>query len=223
MYVPNHFRENDPVTLLAEMRRQAAATLVSQGPEGLIASHVPVELVPVELVPGDAAEAPAPWGRVRCHLARANPHAEVLAGGGEVLLIFQGAEGYVSPSFYPSKAASGGKAVPTWNYVAIHAYGTPEAFEGEAALRPHLAALTERHEAERTEPWAIGDAPDDFIAMMCRAIIGFDIALSRVEGKWKMSQNRAPADREGAAQGLRTDGREDLAALVEAAAARRAG
>ena len=220
MYVPNHFREDDPAVLLAEMWRQAAATLVSQGPGGLIASHVPVEVVP-ENTTGEPAS--STWGRVRCHLARANPHAKVLAAGGEVLLIFQGAEGYVSPSFYPSKATSGGKAVPTWNYVAIHAYGTPEAFEGEAALRPHLAALTDRHEELRAEPWAIADAPDDFIAMMCKAIIGFDIALSRVEGKWKMSQNRAPADREGAASGLRAEGRADLAALVEAAAAKRGG
>ncbi len=213
MYVPKHFREDDPETLLAEMRRQAAATLVSQGPDGLIASHVPVELV---------AE-PAPWGRIRCHLARANPHADVLAAGGEVLAIFQGAQGYISPSYYPSKMASGGKAVPTWNYVAIHAYGTPQPFEDEAALRPHLAALTERHEAERAEPWAIDDAPDDFIAMMCKAIIGIEIALTRVEGKWKMSQNRAPDDRQGTANGLRAEGREDLAVLVEAAAAKRSG
>lgn len=213
MYVPKHFQEDDPATLLAEMRRQAAATLVSQGPEGLIASHVPVEVM----------EEPAPWGRVRCHLARANPHAEVLAAGGEVLAIFQGAEGYISPSYYPSKVTSGGKAVPTWNYIAIHAYGRAQPFEGEAALRPHLAALTGRHEADREEPWAIGDAPDDFIAMMCKAIIGIEIELSRVEGKWKMSQNRPPADREGTAQGLRADGRADLAALVEQAAAKRSG
>ncbi|MCA8927128.1 MAG: FMN-binding negative transcriptional regulator [Alphaproteobacteria bacterium] len=211
MYVPNQFREDDAETLLAEMRRQAAATLVSQGPEGLIASHVPVEL----------AAGPAPWGLVRCHLARANPHADVLAAGGEVLLIFQGAEGYVSPSHYPSKAASGGKAVPTWNYVAIHAYGRATPFEGEAALRPHLAALTARHEAGRAEPWGLGDAPDDFIAMMCKAIIGIAIAPTRVEGKWKMSQNRPPADREGTAAGLRAEGRPDLADLVEAAAKRR--
>lgn len=213
MYVPNPFREDDPATLLAEMRRQAAATLVSHGPDGLIASHVPLELL---------AE-PAPWGRVRCHLARANPHAEVLKAGGEVLLIFQGAQGYVSPSHYPSKATSGGKAVPTWNYVAIHAYGTATVLEGEEALRPHLAALTDRHEADRAEPWAITDAPDDFIAMMCKAITGFEITLGRVEGKWKMSQNRPPADREGTAAGLRAEGRADLAALVEAAAARRTG
>ena len=150
-----------------------------------------------------------------------NPHAGVLAAGAEVLVIFQGLQGYISPSYYPSKVTSGGKAVPTWNYVAIHAYGTPEAFEGEAALRPHLAALTDSHEAWRAEPWAIGDAPDDFIAMMCKAIIGFDISLSRVEGKWKMSQNRPPADREGTIQGLRAEGRADLAALVDAAAAKR--
>jgi len=211
MYVPNHFREDDPAMLMAEMRRQAAATLVSQGPDDLIASHLPVELV---------AE-PGPWGRVRCHLARANPHADVLAAGGKVLLIFQGAQGYISPSYYPSKVTSGGKAVPTWNYVAIHAYGRARPFEGEAALRPHLAALTDRHEAGRDEPWAITDAPDDYIAMMCKAIIGFEIELTRVEGKWKMSQNRLPVDRDGTAQGLRADGRADLAALVEAAAARR--
>jgi transcriptional regulator len=184
MYVPKHFLEDDPATLHAAMRTIGAATLVSQGSDGLIASHVPVEVV------GE----PAPWGIVRCHLARANPHAAVLAAGGEVLLTFQGTQGYISPSLYPSKPTSGGKVVPTWNYVAIHAYGQAITFEGPDALRPHLAALTDGHEAERLEPWAIDDAPDDFIAMMCKAIIGFEIPLSRIEGKWKMSQNRAPAD-----------------------------
>lgn len=211
MYVPTHFREDQPATLLAEMHRQAAVTLVSQGPDGLIASHVPIELVPE----------PAPWGLVRCHLARANPHADALAAGDEVLLIFQGPEGYISPSHYPSKHASGGKVVPTWNYVAIHAYGRPTLFEGEAALRPHLAALTDRHEAGRAEPWAIDDAPAEFIAMMGKAIVGIEIALTRVEGKWKLGQNRPPADRDGTAAGLRAEGRPDLAALAEEAAARR--
>ncbi len=206
MYLPAQFREDDPAALHAEMRRIGAATLVSQGPGGLIASHVPLEVV----------SEPGPWGLVRCHLARANPHAAVLAAGGEVLLTFQGPQGYISPSLYATKPSSGGKVVPTWNYVAIHAYGQATTFEGPEALRPHLAALTDGHEAGRAEPWALTDAPDDYIAMMCKAIIGFEIRLSRIEGKWKMSQNRPPVDRASVISGLRAEGRAELADTVSA-------
>jgi transcriptional regulator len=204
MYLPTQFREDDPAVLHATMREIGAATLVSQGPDGLIASHVPLEVV----------MEPGPWGLVRCHLARANPHAAVLAAGGEVLLTFQGPQGYISPSLYETKPASGGKVVPTWNYVAIHACGQATTFEGPDALRPHLAALTDGHEAGRAEPWALTDAPDDFIEMMCKAIVGFEIRLSRIEGKWKMSQNRPPVDRASVIAGLRAEGRSVLADMV---------
>lgn len=210
MYVQKHFLEDDPNTLHATMRTIGAATLVSQGPDGLIASHVPLEII----------SAPAPWGLVRCHLVRANPHAAVLADGGEVLLTFQGTQGYISPSHYPSKKTNDGKVVPTWSYVAIHAYGQASVFEGPDALRPHLAALTNVHEAGRAEPWTIDDAPDDFIDMLCKAIIGFEIPLSRIEGKWKMNQHRPPADRDGMVAGLRAEGRSDLADVAEASARR---
>lgn len=211
MYIPRHDAETDPSVLLAEMQAQAAATLVSHGPDGMVATHVPVEVV---------AE-PAPYGRVRCHLARKNPHADVMAAGGEVLLIFQGVEGYVSPSHYPSKKTNEGKVVPTWAYVAIHAYGKPAVFEGPEALRPHIAALSDRHEAGRAEPWGLDDAPADFIDMLCNAIIGFDIPLDRIEGKWKLGVHRPPADREGTEAGLRAEGQVALADRVASANAKR--
>jgi transcriptional regulator len=207
MYVPKHFAVDDRDRLHDAMAARAAATLVSHGPDGLTATHVPIEVQP-----GRGAH-----GTLRCHFARANPHAAAILTAGEVLAIFQGPEAYVSPAWYPSKQSGGGRVVPTWNYVAIHAYGTATAFEGEAALRPHLEALTRQHEAGRAEPWAIDDAPDDFIATMCRGIVGIEIALTRIEGKWKKSQNRTPADRAGAAAGLRASGHIVAADLVDAA------
>ena len=179
------------------------------GADGLVATHAPIELLPQ----------PAPNGTIRIHFARANSHAQAIKDGQELMLIFQGPQGYVTPSWYPSKAQTG-KVVPTWNYVAIHAYGTATAFEDETRLKAHLAALTDRFEAGYAQPWQIDDAPETFIDGMCRAIIGFEIALSRIEGKWKMSQNRSSGDQIGVIEGLRAQG-DDLghvmAGLVEAA------
>jgi transcriptional regulator len=207
MYVPKHFLLDDLDQLHEAMTSIAAATIVSQSPEGLVASHVPVEL----------QRAPAPYGRIRCHLARANSHAKMIADGREVLLIFQGNEGYISPAWYPTKHSNGGKVVPTWNFLAIHAYGTATLFEGVDRLRPHLEALTMRHETGRPEPWSVDDAPPEFIESMCRGIIGVEIALTRIEGKNKMSQNRPEVDRAGVVAGLTAEGRPDLARLTEAA------
>ena len=209
MYLPRKFREDRIEVLHAAMLEIGAAAVVGQGPDGPIATHVPIELDPE----------PAPWGTIRCHFARPNPQARTIAAGAELLLIFQGPQGYVSPNWYPSKRETG-KVVPTWNYVAIHAYGRATTFEDVAALRAHLGALTDRFEGRSAVPWKIGDAPRDFIDGLCRAIVGIEIPLSRIEGKWKMSQNRSLHDRLGVANGLRAQGGDaslKMAELVEAA------
>ena len=157
---------------------------------------------------------------LRGHVARPNPLARAaLADDQRAVAVFSGPQAYVSPSFYPSKRAHG-KVVPTWNYVAIHAYGTATTFEDVGALRAHLGALTDRHESSSAVPWKIDDAPSDFIDGNCRAIIGIEIPLSRIEGKWKVSQNRPIRDRLGVINGLRAQGSETkltMAELVEAA------
>ncbi len=209
MYLPRQFREDRIEVLHAAMLEIGAAAIVGQGPGGLIASHVPIELDPE----------PTPWGTIRCHFARPNPHAQSIADGGELLLIFQGPQGYVTPNWYPSKGDTG-KVVPTWNYVAIHAYGTATPFEDVASLRAHLGALTNRFERGSAVAWKIDDAPADYIDGLCRAIIGLEIRLTRIEGKWKLSQNRPLDDRLGVIDGLRAEGGDaslKMAELVEAA------
>ncbi len=209
MYLPRKFSEDRIEVLHAAMLEIGAAAVVGQGPDGPIASHVPIELDPE----------PAPWGTIRCHFARANPQARTIAAGAELLLIFQGPQGYVSPNWYPSKRETG-KVVPTWNYVAVHAYGTAIPFEDVETLRAHLGALTDRFEAGSAVPWKIDDAPAGYIDGMCRAIIGIEIRLTRIEGKWKQSQNRTRHDRLGVINGLRAQGNETslkIADSVEAA------
>lgn len=205
MYVPKHFLIVDQAALHEAMHAIAAATIVSQGSNGLIATHVPVEL----------RRDQGAHGTLRCHFARANPHAKAVSEGQELLAIFQGPQGYISPNWYPTKHTGGGKVVPTWNYLAVHAYGTATTFEGVEALRPHLEALTNRHEAGLHKPWAVGDAPDDFIETLARGIIGVEIALTRIDGKKKMSQNRPEADRLGVRAGLKAAGRDDLLNLAD--------
>jgi transcriptional regulator len=209
MYLPPAFAEDRVEVLHRTMAEIGAAAIVSQGPEGLIATHAPIQVLPE----------PAPWGGIRCHFARPNPHAAQIAAAGEVLLIFQGPQGYISPSWYPSKKQTG-KVVPTWNYVAIHAYGRARTIEDPAWLRRHLGALTEGQERRYALPWRIDDAPAEFIDGLTKAIVGIEIALSRIEGKWKASQNRPEADRLGVIAGLRGQGDDNslkLADLVQAA------
>jgi transcriptional regulator len=209
MYLPPAFAETRVEVLHETMAAIAAAAVVSQGPDGLVATHVPIELRPE----------PAPWGTVCCHFARPNPHGQAIAAGGEVLLIFQGPQGYVSPGWYPTKKQTG-KVVPTWNYVAIHAYGRARTFSDLAWFRRHLAALTDRQESRYALPWRIDDAPAEFVDGLTKAIVGVEIELSRIEGKWKASQNRPEADRMGVVAGLTAQGDDNslaLARLVEAA------
>lgn len=202
MYLPPHFREDDRDILHRAMAAAGLATLVTAGPDGMVASHLPLFLDP----------AAGPNGTLYGHVARANPHART-AGGTEGLVIFTGPDGYVTPSWYPGKAVHG-KVVPTWNYVAIHAYGPIETFDDPARLLDVVTRLTERHEAGRARPWAVGDAPADFIAGMLKGIVGFALPIARLEGKWKMSQNRPADDRAAVADGLRGDGAAAAASLV---------
>jgi transcriptional regulator len=212
MYNPPQFREERIEVLHGTMQAIGAATLVSHGPQGFEATHVPIHLSPE----------PAPWGTIRCHFARANGHLQSLAGGADVLAIVQGPQAYVSPNWYPSKHATG-KAVPTWNYVAVHAHGSATIRDDAAWLRAHVAALTGRHERGQALPWRIEDAPPEFIEGMLRAIVGVELRLTRIEGKWKVSQNRPAPDREGVVAGLRAQGDPASLAMVELVAQALAG
>jgi transcriptional regulator len=154
------------------------------------------------------------YGLIECHLARANPHWRELAEGGEALMIFQGAEGYVSPNWYPSKA-EGGKVVPTWNFAVVHAYGRPEVVNEADWLRRHVTELTAQQEKDEPQPWAVSDAPESFVGAMLRGIVGFRFLITRLEGKWKMSQNRTQQDREGVVKGLAQRDRGDDREIAE--------
>ena len=135
-------------------------------------------------------------------------------GGEECLVVFQGPQDYVTPSWYATKRETG-KVVPTWNYVTVHAWGRPRVMNDDAWLRRQIEDLTASREAQRAEPWLVSDAPEDFVAMQMRAIVGIEIPIPRIEGKWKMSQNRPEADRAGVIAGFRETGDEAIAALVE--------
>ena len=175
----------------ALMRARPFITLVSAGAAGLYASHLPTVL-----------KNDGPCGIIECHLARANPHWRDLAGGKEALMIFQGPESYVTSNWYPSKAEHG-RVVPTWNYAVVHAYGRPEVIQDEDWLRRHVGELTAQQEKDEARPWALSDAPDRYIEVMLRGIVGFRFAITQLEGKWKMSQNRELPDRAGVVEGLR--------------------
>jgi transcriptional regulator len=207
VYVPAHFNE-DRVAVLHEMIRSSGlATLVSMTAEGLIASHAPLMLDPD----------PAPFGTLIGHLAKANPHARAADAGVQTLVIIQGTDGYITPSYYAAKQEHG-KVVPTWNYIAVHAYGTLEVFDDPARLLGVVTRLTQLNENSRAQPWAVSDAPADFVAGMLRGIVGIALPIARLEGKVKMSQNRPAADIAGVVAGLRRDGRDDLAQAVGSAA-----
>ncbi len=141
-------------------------------------------------------------GALYGHVARANTVWKSYEKDVEVLVIFHGPQGYVSPSWYPSKSDHG-KVVPTWNYIVVHVYGHLSVIQDEAWLVNHVAMLAQRHEQYRPRPWSLSDAPDDYVAKMLKAIIGFKIVITRIEGKWKLSQNRSKQDRQGVIDGLR--------------------
>jgi len=195
MYVPPHFAEEDKAQLHQAIRDTRLATLVTLGSEGMEASHVPILL--------DGGE--GPYGTIRGHLARANPQWRRASAETPALAMFLGPDAYVSPNWYATKRETG-KVVPTWNYLAIHAYGRVEFFEDAERLRAIVTSLTQRHEGRREKPWAVTDAPEDYIQAQLRGIIGFRLPIDRLEGKWKLSQNRPEADRRGVVAGLEGEG-----------------
>jgi transcriptional regulator len=203
LYVPPQFKEDRIDVLHAAIRQSGLGTLVTLTADGLIASHVPMLLDPE----------PSPYGTLLGHVARPNPQARGAVAGVQALAIFQGPDAYVTPSWYATKRETG-KVVPTWNYVAIHAYGQVEFFDAADRLRAIVTRLTEREETGRAEPWAVSDAPAGYVEGMLQGIVGFALPIARLEGKWKMSQNRPAADRAGVVAGLEADGRNDVAALV---------
>jgi transcriptional regulator len=210
MYLPKHFEETRVEVLHGLIRAYPLGALVTLAASGLEANHIPFEIDPD----------PAPFGTLRGHVARANPVWREFSRGTETLVIFQGPQLYVSPSWYPSKK-EGGKVVPTWNYALVHAYGPLRTVDDAAWLRAFVAKLTDRHEAARPDRWHVTDAPADYVDKMVTAIVGIEVPIARLIGKWKVSQNRPAADRAGVVAGLEADGSETaraMAALVRGAA-----
>ena len=208
MYLPAHFAESRPQVLRDFIAAQPLGLLVTQNRAGGIdANSVPFFL--------DAGDEASP-GVLRAHVARANPLWKEARDDVDALVVFQGPQGYVSPAWYPSKAEHG-KVVPTWNYLMVQARGRLRAVDDKAWLRAFVTRLTDRHEGGRAAPWAVTDAPADFIEATLGAIVGIEIPLSSLVGKWKVSQNRSAADRAGVAAGLLRE-RDDRALAAEVSA-----
>ncbi len=202
MYQPPAFVENRPDVLHGLIRTQPLGLLITAGAAGIVANPLPFQLV----VAGECV-------LLRAHLSRANPQLAELDDNA-CLVVFQGAHAYVSPSWYATKAETG-KVVPTWNYIIVQAHGRARRIDDPTWLRAQIGALTEARETGRPEPWAVGDAPDDFIAGQVRGIVGIEIAVTRMDGKWKLSQNRSEADRSGVIEGLAAQGEADLVAAMQ--------
>jgi transcriptional regulator len=191
VYTPKHFEESRIDVLHEFMRTRSLATLVVKGSRGLNANHIPVAL---------HAE-PAPFGTLRAHVSRGNELWKDHDPAVEALAIFTGPQAYVTPSWYPSKKRNG-EAVPTWNYVTVHAHGPLRVIEDREWLRAHLEELTRLNESHRAEPWRISDAPGDYVERLLGGIVGVEIQVSRIEGKWKASQNQTAENRAGVIEGL---------------------
>ena len=206
MYQPTHgrFEVPDPAALLAELTRQVPATLVTLGGDGLRASILPM------LFDADDGE----HGTLRGHLARPNPQWRDASPDHEALAIFDGPDAYVSPALYEEKRLTG-KVVPTWNYVTVLAHGTLVARPEPEWLLAHVRRLVERHEAGRSQPWSIDDAPAGYVETMVRAIVGLELRITRLEAKRKLSQNRSAADIEGVIAGLTGGTPRDQAVATE--------
>ncbi|WP_322418941.1 FMN-binding negative transcriptional regulator [Mesorhizobium huakuii] len=207
MYEPPHFQETRPDVLHGLIRTHPLGMLISNGPDGPVANAIPFLL--------DAAAAPN--GRLRAHLAKANPHWRLIANNpaSPVLIVFQGADAYVTPSWYETKRETG-KVVPTWNYAIVQVRGTAKVIDDQEWLARQIGDLTASQEGTREAPWAVADAPPPFIQSQIKGIIGLEIEISEIHGKWKVSQNRPVADRAGVAQGLESEvaNASDMARLV---------
>ncbi|AMO98576.1 putative FMN-binding domain protein [Collimonas arenae] len=208
MYIPKQFDEPRLEVLHDLIRARPLSTLVTLASSGLNANHIPLLLSP-EL---------GSFGTLHGHVARANPLWSDYQKDVEVLAIFQGPDAYITPSWYATKAETG-KVVPTWNYAVAHAYGTLRIIDDTTWLRAHLTALTAHNEAAFPAPWQVSDAPHDYTEKLMGAIVGIEIVITRLSGKWKVSQNQPPQNQAGVIDGLRARGGDEfraMAALVEA-------
>ncbi len=201
MYEPPLHQQADRAAILALIRAHPLALLISHGPGGLIANAIPFLI-------DDQAKL------LRAHVARANPQWRDLQQTNEALVVFQGPQHYISPNWYETKRETH-KVVPTWNYLIAQARGRPRVIEEAPWLRAQIEALTTKQEGERPEAWKVSDAPEDFIAMQMRAIVGVEIELADLRGKWKASQNRTAADRAGVVTGLSAEGDADALAMAK--------
>jgi len=191
MYIPQWFEEKRVSVLHVWIRSHPFATIVTLQGSGLAATHVPVVL----------HDEGSEFGVLRGHIARANRQWRDLTGAVDALAIFSGVDHYISPSYYPAKQ-EGGRVVPTWNYAVVHASGPFLVHEDPAWLLRHLNTLVDRHEAGSAVPWKVSDAPRDYVEAQLKAIVGVEIPIRRLEGKWKVSQNRSERDRQGVSEGL---------------------
>lgn len=209
MYVPSQFEETRSDVMHQLMHAHPLGTLVTLGPGGLNANHVPFEIDPES----------GSFGTLFAHVARANPVWRDSDPDLESLAIFQGAQAYISPSWYATKKENE-RVVPTYNYMVVHAYGRIRAIDDPAWLRALLERLTDRHEAGSAQPWKVSDAPADFIEKLLPSIVGIEMQITRMIGKWKVSQNQPQANRAGVEQGLRAKGSEQAIAMADAVARR---
>lgn len=194
MYVPDHFREDRPETLREFISRHPLGALVAATAEGLVANHIPMLWL-------ERAGAAILGG----HVAKANPLWKLLAPDTPVLVIFSGSTHYLTPSWYPAKKVDG-KVVPTWNYSVVHAHGTIRFFEDRQEALHKVQALTDQQEAPRAAPWAVSDAPEAYVDAMLKRIVPFEIAVTRLQGKFKASQHRPESERLSVAAALRAEG-----------------
>jgi len=204
VYVPRHFDQSRLDLMQAAIEHIQVATLVTSGPEGPFVSHLPMML----------ERNSGPFGTLIGHLARANPHWSLGAGQAAVAIFF-GPNGYVSPNWYPTKHETQ-KVVPTWDYIAVHARGTLRTFDEPERLHALVTALTDLHEGRFAQPWRVDDAPEPYVASQLRAIVGLELPIDALFGKWKLSQNRRADDIDGVIAGLRAIGDEGSLELAHA-------
>jgi transcriptional regulator len=211
MYIPPSNAEHDVSAIFEFVEAHPLGMLVTSSPsEGLFATHLPL------LVHRDRGA----FGVLEGHVARANPHHRQVEQGVEALVVFVGPDAYITPEWYAAKREHG-RVVPTWNYVAVHVYGTLRFVDDAAFLRRHLESLTDRHELPRPAPWSVSDAPEDYVSQQMKAIVGVELTITRLEGKWKMSQNRSAVDIDGVVRGLRERSAPVEHEVAEIVAARR--
>ena len=203
MYIPEHFQAPDEQDLHALIAEHPLGIIVTNGPHGLDANHIPFEL--------EAGQGQR--GTLIGHVARANTVWQEVKDGDEVLVIFRAEQAYISPNFYPSKQENH-KSVPTWNYSVVHVRGKITIHDNERHVRGVVAKLTHRHEASQPVPWKMSDAPKDYIASMVKAIVGIEIEITEITGKFKLSQNRDARDAQGVADNLKRQGDEVLGQAV---------